>query len=125
MAIIGHGIDMETLEGFELFADYDGWLARVFSPEERNNLPSHANRIQSICGYWCLKEAVLKALGVGFSEGVWLHDVRVFKDVSGRPAVELHDDAAAQAQIMGVTTWHVSISHSDTAAIASAIAASA
>lgn len=122
MAIIGHGVDLESLEGIGQFVCDEDWLSRVFSNEERAALPSNTNRIQSICGHWCLKEAVLKALGVGFAEGIWLHDIRVSNDAAGKPSVSLFDDAERKARELGITAWHVSISHSDTAVVASAIA---
>lgn len=122
LAILGHGIDIETLDGFELFAEDVDWLARVFSEDELLALPSGPDRVSAICGRWCLKEAVLKALGVGFAEGVWLQDIVMNKDAMGRPGVVLRGDAALASDTLGVTSWHVSISHSDGHVVASAIA---
>ena len=63
------------------------------------------------------KEAAAKALGTGFAQGVAFHTLEILSNAAGRPALTLHGPALARAEVLGATSWHVSISHiRDTAA---------
>jgi len=70
------------------------------------------------------KEAVLKALGTGWRSGIAWTDVEVVLEPSGQPRIELHNRAAEIARELGIATVHISISHTDELATASAIAES-
>jgi holo-[acyl-carrier protein] synthase len=67
------------------------------------------------------KEAVLKALGTGFS-GMQFTDVEVVRDAGGRPAPRLSGRAKAVAEELGVVELHLSLSYTHTTAVASAVA---
>ena len=67
------------------------------------------------------KEAVLKALGVGIGSAAF-RDVEVVRAESGEPHLVLTGSAAALAHARGVTRWHVSLTHTDTVAVASVVA---
>ena len=60
----------------------------------------------------------MKALGVGLG-AFRFHEVEVVRAPSGQPSLVLAGEAAAMAVERGVTTWHVSLTH--TARIAEAI----
>jgi len=67
------------------------------------------------------KEAVLKALGTGFS-GMKFTDVEVVRDAGGRPTPRLGGRAAEVAEEIGVRELHLSLSYTHTTAVASAVA---
>jgi holo-[acyl-carrier protein] synthase len=75
-------------------------------------------------GRLAAKEAVVKALGTGFSGEVAWGDVEILRLPSGQPVVRLSGGAKAVADGLGVTRWVLSISHSNSFAVASAIAVS-
>ena len=80
--------------------------------------PSERERpTASLAARFAAKEALAKALGapVGMS---WL-DAEVVSESSGRPRLEVTGTVAAQAQALGVTSVHLSLSHD--AGIASAV----
>jgi holo-[acyl-carrier protein] synthase len=56
------------------------------------------------------KEAAVKALGTGFSDGIGLHDIRVDKDERGRPLLVFSGQAERRCKVLGVTEAHISIS---------------
>jgi holo-[acyl-carrier protein] synthase len=63
----------------------------------------------------------MKAMGVG----LWkfkLRDVEVVRARSGAPSVALHGKAATMAAERGVTSWVLSLTHTDTTALAVAVA---
>ena len=67
------------------------------------------------------KEAVLKALGTGFS-GMRFCDVEVVREGNGRPTPRLSGRAAERAAELGVVEMHLSLSFTHTTAVASAVA---
>jgi len=71
------------------------------------------------------KEAVFKSLGVsGKGAAASLRDIEILPDESGAPQVTLHGDAKSAAEAKGVKKVLVSLSHSDSVAIAFAQASS-
>ena len=68
------------------------------------------------------REAVVKALGTGFSDGVSFRDVSVTRDDSGRPRALLAGRAAEIARERGIGEVALSISHTHDVAVANAIA---
>lgn len=99
----------------------DRFLQRVFTPAELAYNAAHARRVEHLTGRFAAKEAVLKALGTGWSGGISWTDVEILA-TAGPPSVTLHNEAARIAAARSITTWHLSISHAGGLAIASAIA---
>nr|WP_306239352.1 holo-ACP synthase [Ornithinimicrobium cryptoxanthini] len=86
-------------------------LERLFTPEERTL------RLPSLAARFAAKEALAKALGapVGLS---WT-DATVRTDDLGRPFLEVWGSVGGRAEELGVTSFHLSLSHD--AGIASAV----
>jgi holo-[acyl-carrier protein] synthase len=74
-----------------------------------------------LAGRFAAKEAVLKVLGTGWRGGISWTDIEVSKNASGQPGIRLSGECARIAAEMGITQWHVSLSHIETHATASAI----
>ena len=94
--IIGLGSDLcdirrieKTLERFG-----DRFVARVFTPIERRKAESRAHRAATYAKRFAAKEACAKALGTGFSRGVFLKDIGVVNGPSGAPTLALTGGAA-------------------------------
>lgn len=96
---------------------------RVFTPEERAYCDKRGNPYASYAGCFAAREAVLKALGVGFGDGVGYQDVSVGHDERGRPVALLAGRAREIAEGQGVTEVYLSISHTHDVAVANAVAA--
>jgi holo-[acyl-carrier protein] synthase len=124
MAVVGHGIDIVEVARIEkLLADPEqDFLEGTFSESERQLLPAPHARAKHFAGQVAAKEAVVKALGAGFSQGIAWGEVEIGRADSGAPAVVLSGRAQEVAAALGVTRWHLSISHSAAYAVASAIA---
>lgn len=122
-SIIGHGIDLTPVDRIARMIDDHGdrFLARVFTPAELALNADHARRAEHLAGRFAAKEAVLKALGTGWSGGIAWTDVEVIA-TGGAPEVRLHNEAARVASSRGVARWSLSISHAAGLAMASAIA---
>jgi len=121
--ILGTGIDVIDFAKLEHAVSEHGdrFLKKVFTDREIRYCRSKAKPVQHFAGRFAAKEAVMKALHTGWSEGVKWKDIEVFVQEAGGPTVELSGGARAYAERMGLKTIHLSISHSGDYAIASAI----
>ena len=122
--IVGHGIDIVEISLIErrLSTMHGEWIEGSFTEAEQAQADPEPHRAQYFAGRYAAKEAVVKALGTGFSDDVSWHDVEILRSETGAPAVRLSDGAEDVADSLGITHWLLSISHSDSFAIASAIA---
>ncbi len=110
--IIGIGTDIESISKFEkkLNKNYsENFLKKLFTAEELSILKSKATK--SYVGYFCAKEATVKALGTGFS-CFSPSDIEIKKLDNGKPYINLHNNAKQIANSMNVKNIHLSISHS-------------
>jgi holo-[acyl-carrier protein] synthase len=124
MPILGHGIDIvETRRIAELIDNHaDRFLERCFTPAEREYCFRNKKRhIEHLAGRFAAKEAVLKVLGTGWRGGIAWTDIEILPEPSGQPKIKLTGECAQIAKKLGITRWHVSISHIETHATASAI----
>ncbi len=76
---------------------------------------------EHLAGRFAAKEAVLKVLGTGWRGGIAWTDIEVIKELSGQPKIALTGECERIARTIGIERWHVSISHIETHATASAI----
>ena len=123
--IVGHGIDLCSVARIRrMVADHgDHFFEWTFTQAE----VAYARRRkkgfeETLAGRFAAKEAVMKALGTGWREGVTFPGIEILNEPGGRPYVVLHDGAAEKAAELGITAWHVSITHTEDLAIASTIA---
>ncbi len=110
--IVGLGIDVVGVERFGRTLERTPALrARLFTAAERD-LP-----LESLAARFAAKEAVAKALGA--PAGLAWHDAEVLRGPGGRPVLRATGTVAAAAAALGVTSWHVSLTHD--AGVASAV----
>ena len=124
-SVLGIGIDIVECAriGKMIEKHDDHFLARVYTPREIAYCSERrAARNQHFAGRWAAKEAVLKALGTGWSQGIQWVDVEVVNQPGGKPIIELTGEAAAIAQRLGIETMLISISHCKSYATAYATA---
>ncbi len=99
----------------------DTFLRRVFTDAERHHAGSSWSAMQRLAGRFAAKEAVMKALGLGWRSMAW-REIEIAVDPLGKPVVQLSGRAAAASRRLGVGGWLVSISHTHRLAIAQALA---
>lgn len=122
--ILGHGIDIvDTLRIARMLEDHgQRFLDRCFTPAEQAHCStSEKRKIERLAGRFAVKEAILKVLGTGWRGGIQWTDMEVLPDSLGRPVCRVSGEAAKIADTLGITRWHVSISHIETHAVGSAI----
>ena len=113
--IVGVGIDVVDIARFEqALIRTPGLAARLFTQGEQG-LPS-----RSLAARFAAKEALAKALGA--PRGLLWTDAEVVTHPSGRPYLKTTGTVAAAAGRLGVTHWHLSLSHDGGMASAMVIA---
>ncbi len=124
MDVIGHGVDMIEVARIARMVERHGhrFLERVYTPSEQAYFKDKKRIFEHMAARFAAKEAVLKALGTGWSGGIGWTDVEVIHEPSGRPRIELHGAAAGEARERGISSVLISLSHVDKTALASAIA---
>jgi holo-[acyl-carrier protein] synthase len=122
--ITSHGIDLVDIPRIaQMLADHGThFLNRCFTPAEQSYCLSHASPEVHFAGRFAAKEAVLKTLGTGWRGQIAWTDMEILNDPAGSPHLTLKEESAKIAQDLKITHWHISISHTKTHAIASAIA---
>lgn len=123
MQIVGLGIDIVEVEHFKGLLDAShGSLSRSFTSGELTAVGEKNDRAQHLAGRFAAKEAVMKALGTGWTNDIALTDIEIETLPSGAPSVSLYGNAAEAAAAAGISSWLVSISHTAAFAVASALA---
>ncbi len=124
MRVIGTGVDIIEVERVRGVIERRGelFLCRVYLKEEIEYCRSGANSYQRFATRFAAKEAVLKALGVGWQQGTCFTDIKVVKDSGGAPSVELCGESLKISEKLGVEKLHISLSHTARYAVAQAVA---
>jgi holo-[acyl-carrier protein] synthase len=120
--IKGLGVDIVEIDRMrQALTRHPRMKERIFSAEERAYCDKRNKPEVHYALRFAAKEAVLKALGTGFT-GMSFQDVEVVRDSGGRPSPRLHGRAAQVAEEIGVVEMHLSLSYTHTTAVASAVA---
>lgn len=124
MIILGHGIDVVDATRFvKLFAEgREKHLTRYFTKKEIDGMLAEDTHLRRLATRFAAKEAVMKALGHGFGDGLGFTDIEIEIADNGAPTPILHRKALELAEGIGIRHWWISMSHSGDIAIASAIA---
>jgi holo-[acyl-carrier protein] synthase len=125
MRIIGHGIDAVEVGRIATMLHEHGerFIDRCFGDSEREYAEAGLKlRAQRYAARFACKEAVMKALGTGWTSGVSWRDIEVRRELSGQPQIHLSGRCAELAAGLKIGGWHLSITHTETLAIASVIA---
>ncbi|QEX16729.1 holo-[acyl-carrier-protein] synthase [Hypericibacter terrae] len=96
--ILGIGSDIIDIRRIERTLERFGerFIERVYTDIERAKSDRRANRAASYAKRFAAKEACAKALGTGFSQGVFWRDLGVVNLPSGKPTMKLTGGAAAR-----------------------------
>lgn len=122
VGIRGLGVDIVEIDRMKAALERrPSMRERLFSDAERAYCDKRKKPEIHYAMRFAAKEAVLKALGTGFS-GMRFRDVEVVRDESGRPVPVLYGRAAEVAAQRGVVELHLSLSFTHSTAVASAVA---
>jgi holo-[acyl-carrier protein] synthase len=119
MDIIGTGLDATEISriasAIERYGDH--FVNRVFTADEIAYCRGKRDFAASFAARFAAKEATMKALGTGYSRGVYWSTIEVVRR-HGPPNLRFHDGAAARFAKMGCTGSLLTLTHSRDLAIA-------
>jgi len=93
---------------------------RIFTQTEIDYCESRGSKFASYAARFAAKEAVMKALGTGWGDGVRWRDIEIVRG-SGAPSVVLSGRALERFREMGAVKVHLTLSHTRDIAIAQVV----
>jgi holo-[acyl-carrier protein] synthase len=121
--IVGLGLDIAEIDRIEAAIKRHGapFLERIYTPNEVAYCEKHKNKFERYAARFAAKEAAMKALGTGWSNGVRWRDIEVVRAASGKPSLHLKGKAHDVATKLGVKNIALTITHSGNLALAEVI----
>ena len=106
----GIGIDIVEISriraGLERHRSH--FLDKIFTPQEQAYCLRYQDPVPHYAGRFCAKEAIAKALGTGFQEGLSLLDIEICHTVEGKPYCRFSERVEERLRTLQVL---ISISH--------------
>ena len=113
------GVDLVDVAAFRTrFDGRDDLLADTFSAAELAYCLAQKNPWTHLAARFAAREATLKALGTGWAGAMRWSDVEVTRDPAGAPSLAFGGAVAEAIAKAGLTRSTVSLSHTETHAIA-------
>jgi holo-[acyl-carrier protein] synthase len=124
MTVVGIGTDIiECLRIAQMIERHgELFLTRVYTPHEIEYCSARKAATQHYAGRFAAKEAVLKALGTGWTRGIQWRDIEVRNELGGKPSIALAGAARELCEKLEISQMLISISHCRTHATAYALA---
>jgi holo-[acyl-carrier protein] synthase len=118
--LVGLGCDLVEVQRIRdvLERHGDHFLDRVFTAEERAYCMSMAQPHKHLAARWAAKEAISKTFTTGIGAELSWKSMSIYHGERAEPRVRLDDQAAALLAHVGGTHIHVSLSHTETTAMA-------
>jgi holo-[acyl-carrier protein] synthase len=120
--LVGIGIDLVKIDRIDkALKNHAGFLEKVFTDKEREYCVRQKYPAQHFAARFASKEAVLKAIGTGWSAGVKWTDMEVLHGDGGGPIVNIAGRVKDLMDLRGVNQVLISYSHDEGYAVAQAI----
>ncbi len=118
--IAGIGIDIVDIGRVDALLSRYGerFTQRVFTDAEAAYARKSVKPAERLAGRFAVKEAVLKALGTGKSQGILWREVETLRGPMGRPEVTLYGNALNYLKKLNAGVIHVTITHDGGKAVA-------
>lgn len=117
--VVGLGVDIVEVERIrKALEDQPAMIRRVFTGSEAKYCTGRKNPYQHFAGRFAAKEAALKALGTGWSEGIRWRDVEISSEPSGKPLLHFHGRAHEVFDSLDASTIFLTITHARAYAVA-------
>ena len=91
----------------------DKFIKKVLTKKEQQEYQTKKTsdkKLSFLSNNFACKEAVAKALGTGFSEGITLKNIEVLRESGGNPYLQLRGKAKEKAEECGFENFTLSIS---------------
>ena len=120
MMIVGIGIDIVDIRRLRRALERQGdrFVRRVFTAAEQAYCRAHRDPAPYYAARFAAKEALFKALGTSWAQGVTWLNVEVLREDGGAPRLGLSGRAEEVSKALGAGAIHLSLSHSEDSAVA-------
>lgn len=117
------GVDIAEVDRIRTAIERHGevFLRRLYTAAEQAYCEGFRNKYERYAGRFAAKEAAMKALGTGWRRGVRWVDFEVVREATGRPTIRLDGEARKIADGIGVKRIALSITHTESQALAQVI----
>ena len=114
------GVDLVEISRIKSAIERHGerFLQRVYTARE---IELADGNVEFLAARFAAKEAVSKALGTGLGKVSPLH-IEVLRNDTNAPVLFLHSEAQQRSNLLDLQNWSISLSHTDTHAIALVVA---
>jgi holo-[acyl-carrier protein] synthase len=109
--IFGIGTDLLEIARVERVWNRFGehFAARVLLDKELELFAESNNRVRFLAMRFAAKEAIVKAMGTGFANGMWVRDVGTVPNELGQPQVIYSARGAAMCARLGIGNGYLSL----------------
>ena len=122
MEIVGIGIDIiEVKRIHEALIKHPRIALKLFTENEMKSCQMRANQYEELSGRYAAKEALLKAIGIGWRQGVKFNEIEIKSEPSGKPYIEAAGRVAELVNKLGAKKIFLTITHTEEQAIAEVI----
>jgi holo-[acyl-carrier protein] synthase len=120
-SVVGIGVDIVDVARFAAVLERTPtFVDRIFTTDESQGKGGRRRSAQSLAARFAAKEAVAKVLVR--THGLQWHHCEVTTDEHGNPNLRLTGTVAEAARSLGISGWHLSLSHDGGHAIAYVVA---
>ena len=118
--IYGIGIDMVAIQRMQENINKYGsrFASKVLCKQELDEYTGISGKASYLAKHFAAKEALAKAIGTGFSNGVSLRDICINHLSSGQPQLQLEGKITDILSINGITSCFLTLSDENEYAIA-------
>ncbi|MGE0113613.1 MAG: holo-ACP synthase [Steroidobacteraceae bacterium] len=109
--IHGIGTDIVKLERFEEMHHRHGdrLVKHLLLPAEQVLFANSKRPARFLAMHWAAKEAIVKAMGTGFAEGMWIRDAGYVPNQAGKPEIVWSEQGQTVCKQLGIGAGHLTL----------------
>ena len=104
-----HGIGIDVLKAERVDRVLARFIDRLLMPAEREQFARTRRPERFLAMRFAAKEAIVKAMGTGFANGVWIRDVGCVQNRLGKPEVVYSARGELLRRQLGIGEGHVTL----------------
>lgn len=118
--IFGIGVDIVKVARMQANLEKYGarFAEKILSQDEMQEFSASKQQAHFLAKRFAAKEAIVKALGTGFSGGITLGQIVISHDEHGKPYINFLDMAFTLKRELGIGECHISLSDEEDYAVA-------
>ncbi|NLL48123.1 MAG: holo-ACP synthase [Firmicutes bacterium] len=120
MLVKGCGVDLVEISRIAKALRRERFRQNIYTVQERESLKKKGP--ESWAARFAAKEAVMKAIGLGWQQGIPFGSIDIYSNPNGQPQIRLLEPALGLTRSMGITDFVLSLSHTKELALAYVIA---